>query len=567
MRGERAIKRLPAAFAGLVASLVLAAPAHAGDPIMPLSQVHSGMHCTGLSVIRGTTISSFDVDIIDVTEDGILFEASGPAVDQTGIGEGFSGSPIYCKDSQGVSRVVGAIAEGIGDYGNHKGLATPIEQMLAQPATPPGSPLAEKSKSARRAQPLLAPLTISGITPPMQQRVLAAARKAGRAVITDPPPAYAIFPPQTLRPGASLGVGLSSGDIAISAIGTVTYTDGPNVWGFGHPLDAFGARSLLLQDAYVYDVINNPVGTEGLTTYKYASPGHNLGTLSNDTISAVVGTVGELPPLIQMAVHIRDLDTGASKDTNAQITDELGLDLPPSLDLVGPIAIGDGAFNVLGSAPFEQSGTMCMSIKIRERSAPLRFCNRYAGAAVDRMIDDSSRAILLVDDYTVRKFHHLHVERVDATEGVARGLHQGLIVGASGPARVRPGQKIAVRLRLRLPHGPLHTLTIHPRVPRSLSPGLASMEVRGTSADGEPGGAIDEALGAAPSESGSSGGPKTLKQLAAKVAAIHRFHGVTVAFKPVGLKRVRAKVVRLFPSTSDPLLRISGKSSRRVAVR
>ena len=273
----------------------------------------------------------------------------------------------------------------------------------------------------------------------MQQRVLAAAHRVGRAVITSPPPAYAIFPPQTLRPGASLGVGLSSGDIGVSAIGTVTYTDGPNVWGFGHPLDAFGARSLLLQDAYVYDVINNPVGSEGLTTYKYAAPGHNLGTLSNDTISAVVGKVGELPPLIQMATHIRDLDTGSSKDTNVQITDERSLDLPPSLDLIAPIAIGDGAFNVLGSAPFEQSGTLCMSIKIRERQAPLRFCNRYTGAAVDRMIDDASRAIVLVDSFPVRKFHQLHVERVDAVEGVARGRHQGVIVGASG-AGARPAR-------------------------------------------------------------------------------------------------------------------------------
>src|SRR5207244_3485185 len=47
------------AAAALVALLGGAAPAQAGDPIMPLSQVRSGMHCTGLSVIRGTDIASF----------------------------------------------------------------------------------------------------------------------------------------------------------------------------------------------------------------------------------------------------------------------------------------------------------------------------------------------------------------------------------------------------------------------------------------------------------------------------------------------------------------------------
>src|SRR3954452_5748350 len=218
------MRRLPAAFAGLLSALAFAAPAQAGDPIMPLSQVHRGMHCTGYSVIKGTDISSFDIDVIDVTEDGILFNASGPAVDETGIGEGFSGSPIYCKDSQGVARNIGAIAAGIGDYGNHKGLATPIENMLAAPVTAPGRSAA-KAKLPAGARPLLAPLTISGLSPALQARLTAAARRAGRAVITTPPAAAAVFPPQVLRPGSSLGVGLSSGDIAISAIGTVTYTD------------------------------------------------------------------------------------------------------------------------------------------------------------------------------------------------------------------------------------------------------------------------------------------------------------------------------------------------------
>jgi hypothetical protein len=558
------MNRLPTAFAVLFASLAFAAPANAGDPIMPLSQVHRGMHCTGYSVIQGTTISSFNVDVIDVTEDGILFSASGPAVDETGIGEGFSGSPIYCKDSQGVARNIGAIAAGIGDYGNHKGLATPIETMLAAPVTPPAR-RAAKSQLPAGARPLLAPLTISGLSPPLAKRVTAAARRVGRAVITTPPAAAALFPPQVLRPGSSLGVGLSSGDIAISAIGTVTYTDGPNVWGFGHPLDAVGARSLLLQDAYVYDIINNPSGGEGLTTYKYASPGHNLGTLSNDSINAVVGSVGALPSLIPLSLRVRDLDTGASKDVAVQVTDELALDLPPTLDLIAPIAIGDGAFAILDSAPPEQSGTLCLSITVQERRAPLRFCNRYAGAAVDVMIDDTSRAIALVDNFTVRKFHHLHVLSVNGDESVARGLDQGVIVGASGPARVKPGQPIAVRLRLRLPHGPLRTRTIHVRVPRSLPRGGASMTVAGTPADGEPSGAFDQVFGPPPPDKAPRG-LHTLKQLAARVAAIHRFHGVTVTFTPAG-RHKKARRVRIARPTSDATLRISGHASQQLRVR
>ena len=52
--------------AAVAALLVPAAPAFAGDPTMPLWQVHPGMRCTGYSVIQGTAISSFDVDVLEV---------------------------------------------------------------------------------------------------------------------------------------------------------------------------------------------------------------------------------------------------------------------------------------------------------------------------------------------------------------------------------------------------------------------------------------------------------------------------------------------------------------------
>src|SRR3954454_19608784 len=98
----------PAAAAALLCC-VLASPARAAEPIMPLSQVHKGMKCTARSVIQGTDISTFDVEVIDVVAGDpgdrqplILVKVSGPAVDAPGIAEGFSGSPVYCPDDDGV---------------------------------------------------------------------------------------------------------------------------------------------------------------------------------------------------------------------------------------------------------------------------------------------------------------------------------------------------------------------------------------------------------------------------------------------------------------------------------
>src|SRR5215216_6028275 len=154
------------------------------------------------------------------------------------------------------------------------------------------------------------------------------------------------FPPQQLRPGAAFGVGYASGDIAASAIGTVTYADGDRVWGFGHPLDGVGARALLLQDAYVYRVIDNPIAiaeAPGTGTYKYAATGHDVGTLTNDA-------------------HESDVD----QPTGGSI-----------LAFLAPLATIQAAGTVLGGSPARLTGRACFAIALRELREPVRFCNRY----------------------------------------------------------------------------------------------------------------------------------------------------------------------------------------------
>src|SRR3954462_16009552 len=132
---------LRVAVATVLASLAAAVPVRAADPIMPLSQVKKGMKCTGRSVIQGTEISTFDVEVLDVVAGDpgarqplILVLVSGPAVDSTGIAEGFSGSPVICPDDDGVQRFAGAIAFATGDYGGHARLRPPTQTGPGPPA-------------------------------------------------------------------------------------------------------------------------------------------------------------------------------------------------------------------------------------------------------------------------------------------------------------------------------------------------------------------------------------------------------------------------------------------------
>ncbi|HEV2777667.1 MAG TPA: hypothetical protein VGV90_18900, partial [Solirubrobacteraceae bacterium] len=255
--------------AALAVALVAPATARAADPILPLTEVQPGMRCIGLSVVRGQEIAQFDVDVADVIdrERGgaarIIVRVSGPAVDAGGLGAGFSGSPILCTGADGVARNIGAISETIGEYGGRTALATPIEAILAQPSLPPAA-----TRSVIGARSLAGPLTIAGLRPALGRAFVRAARKAGRTLIAAPAGSSAAFEPQPLVPGSSVSVGLTAGDIALGALGTVAYTAAANVWIFGHEMDGAGRRALFLQDAWVHTVVNNPVAAPDVATYK-----------------------------------------------------------------------------------------------------------------------------------------------------------------------------------------------------------------------------------------------------------------------------------------------------------
>ena len=143
---------------------------------------------------------------------------------------------------------------------------------------------------------MASPLTVSGVTGSVAQALSAASAKAGRPVLAVPPGPLGSFPAQTLRPGSAVAAGYSNGDIRTSAVGTVAYVDGDRVWVFGHSLEAAGRRALLLQDAYVFRIVNNPnqLGAIG-ATYKLAASGHDLGTVTSDGFSAVAGRTGRVP--------------------------------------------------------------------------------------------------------------------------------------------------------------------------------------------------------------------------------------------------------------------------------
>src|SRR3954447_16835011 len=555
--------RLRLLTATAAACLLPAAPAYAGDPVMPLSQVHSGMQCTGYSVVRGTDIASFGVEVLDVVdgdpnEDGprILVQVSGPAVDSTGIGPGFSGSPIYCDDGSGMQRNIGAISESIGEYGGKVVLATPIEAILANSPDAPRETDARASgagRSARAARAerairrhgtrqLASPLTVSGLSRPLAAGLEAAGKRLGRPVLATPAGPLGSFGVQPLRPGSAVSVGYSSGDVKLGAIGTVAYTDGPAVWAFGHPFEGSGARALLLQDAYVYRVINDPnAAADSGGSYKYASAGHDVGTLSNDAADAVVGRMGTLPPSIPIEVDARDVDTGRTLQLHVTSADETDSGMSSGfspISSVRPLAIAQGGSHVPRSAPGRLTGRMCLTIALKEIKRHARFCNRYVSSSAADAQDfsggnsvainaalDSLDAFGLIDAYEGRP---PHIASVKASIDLQRGERMADLRRVRAPRAVRRGHKARLRVTLRKLRGPEFHRTYTVRIPRSVKPGRHRLTLRAT---GDAGGSADDLFSDVlfdDSGGSSGGGPATLRELVDAIHGLARQDGVSV---------------------------------------
>jgi len=567
------------AAATAAALLIPATAARAGDPVMPLGEVRSGMQCTGYSVVRGTDVASFAVEVIDVVDDRasgsgprILVKTSGPAVDETGMGPGFSGSPIYCADAQGVPRSIGAVSESVGEYGGKVVLATPIEAILGNPVDAPHAKDARSTLA--RARPLAAPLTVTGLNTRLGAALQRAAARRGRLVLAAPAGPLGSFPVQQLRAGSAFAVGYASGDIGASAIGTVAYTDADRVWGFGHRLDGVGARSLLLQDAYVFRVINNPIALgEFAGTYKYAAAGHDVGTLTNDALAAVVGRVGGLPETIPVRVSAIDLDAGAKRTVATDVADESGVDQPSGgsmLTFLAPLAVTQAAGTVLGGSPARLTGRACFAIGFREARRPARFCNRYVTDAPDPLgagnvvagaaSTDLLEALALVESF---KAAEVHVTGVDVDVQIARGQRQAFLLGVRLPRRARAGEKVAATLRLRHVRGRAERRRVKLRLPSDLRPGKRRVVFTGADVDAAGGDLfelfeIDFGFGG----SGGKLGPPSVRSLLEQIRGLARYDGISARRPSSDPEDFDPGE----PSYRDPRLRISGRAKASIKI-
>lgn len=336
------------------------------DRYMPSSEVRRGMKGYGKTVISGTEIKTFDLEVISVMhnswyakQDVILVRCSGLNLEHSGIVGGMSGSPCYIRDDAGRERMIGAVAYGWSFNKDPVCGVQPINQMLEvgvsrdpakRPATQPaagleggvsmggrgvspgeimqrvwGQPIDAASRfslfnsevgtgspkpaatemSEYGLTPLRTPVMVSGIHPRRLSVVQERFDRLGMTLLASGGAGEAeraAGRDMPFQPGGVLCIPLLTGDMNFEALGTCTEVVGDKVYGFGHSLFGRGFVELPLATGMVHTVISSV-----LRSNKMGAAYEPIGTLWGDETSAVFGITGSVPRTSPIEVALHDI--------------------------------------------------------------------------------------------------------------------------------------------------------------------------------------------------------------------------------------------------------------------
>ncbi len=316
---------------------VLLSPGRAAEvPILPFHEVRPGMRGTGRTVFEGTSIETFDVEILGTLprvgpeQNLILARCTGGPLERTGVLAGMSGSPVFVD-----GKLVGAIAYNWGFSKDAFAGITPIEEMLAvarrvergarrtragagiepQDVALLRSPasivtffshdLPRRVASPASALPFTLPISVAGLGPEGLGQVLPDLARAGFLPVQGGSAGSQPAPSPPLEPGSAVGAKLVRGDIEMTATGTVTWVDGDRVLAFGHPLFGLGTVDLPLTGARVEALIPSLE-----RSVRLATPLAEVGSIVEDRNAGILGRLGAptrmIPVRLEMSVEGKD---------------------------------------------------------------------------------------------------------------------------------------------------------------------------------------------------------------------------------------------------------------------
>ncbi|HSK16128.1 MAG TPA: hypothetical protein VK915_08160 [Gaiellaceae bacterium] len=545
--------------------------------VMSLGEISTGMKGTALSVTSGRNPVTLNAEALGVLRDAvgpgrdiIVVNLSGSAVTAAGgLWAGASGSPVFFKDSvTGAYEVAGAIAYGLAGGGSTLAGLTPAADMAELLSSGAGGALALEREeievplrlASRMAEAaglsvaeagsltrLLTPLSASGLNSRGLARMRAAIQREnlaflpymGSSASTNPP-----NPTGKLRAGDSFAAAISLGDVTVAGVGTTTWVCGGKVLAFGHPFDWTGETTLAARAADTITIVKDPVWG----SYKLANVAESVGTVTQDRLAGIAGTIGAAPPTSPVTSAVTDLDTGKSRTGRS---DAVMPQFLPWLSFMHLFQSIDVTIDRIGQG----SSEIAYRIRgTRESGEPWEYnrANRYVSPwdiSFDSVWEVATDAEILAgfegEDITVTDIDvaKLDIEQALKQYRIAKVLAwNGKKYASSEVIRAKAGKLIRLRISLKGPEkGGLTTIDTSVRVPKNMRrPGLLEVGGGGGGFEDEVCFFFDcEELG-----EGDEGDEPTFDEVLAQLEALPRADSLTVRLRNLSNRKVRAQTTR-----------------------
>jgi hypothetical protein len=487
-----------------VAVVLCCGLAAAAVDIMPIDQIQIGMHGIAKTVVDGSRIDEFDVEVLGVLKgkgpsgDLVLVRTSGTLIDKTGgIAEGMSGSPVYIN-----GKLVGAVAYGWG-FADHKiGMVTYIGDMLkifdfpntVRPSVKtPEQPIISDEAFSKNIEDIIARVhaqlrddtaanentivvnpklkLFAGGFSDQSIKILQARLKNYDIVnyyASDLPSGVVLGP---LLPGGTIGAELVRGDTTMGAIGTVTYVDGDKVLAFGHPFLQKGAVDYIMTNGYIFQVVNSLQ-----SAFKMGVAGEPVGIINQDRGAGIGGKIGSFPGVVPLTVTIEDKTSKRKKQYYAQsVIDET---LTPELQSQSVVSFIDKTIDRVGQ------GTAKVTYEITARYMPGMEIKRSNMFYSDKSISADCIGELreLLAELTANRFNPVEILEIDVdVEVTEEKLLSSIIEAKADKIDVCAGDKINIEVTTRPYRGEVVKQIIAYTIPKDQQAGEMMLEVRGGS--------------------------------------------------------------------------------------
>jgi hypothetical protein len=453
--------------------------------------------------------------------DVVLIECEGDYLKHTGSVAGMSGSPIYLKDDEGRYRMIGAFAYGWpltkdpiagvqpieymlklpvghnwsarannksttqpgGTAGNepiradsHAGLSWSLTQAgmvpfwkplvtgnQAEPATglEAGSRLGE---GAPQLEPLATPLMTGGLSPavlkqiaPLFARYGLTALQSGGGGSAAPDDA-----PAKLEPGAALAVPLLTGDVDMTAIGTVTETIGDRVFGFGHPFNNEGPVQLPMGSGKINGIIANLQ-----TSFKLGTLTRPRGELTTDESVGVAGELGQSAPTVPIEFNVRYAD-GSTRAFHFQAAQH-----PKFTPMIAGAAL---AAAITGPNELPQYNTVRYQITLQfANGQSIDIQNTAANAGAQELFGEIG---LPLQAALENPFERVPVKRITGTIRISDDANLAQILDVNVPrSKYRPGETVKAYVTYKPFREPEGILPVEMELPRDLPQGTYQLVI------------------------------------------------------------------------------------------